>query len=100
MAKRKTGGRGGATKRASSKGAKNTKGAKGAKGARGGAKRGSGKRSRLDTGTDVRYVRRRASGEFRESDDVGRSLRRDRVTEAQARVRSGYGDRGDRGARA
>jgi hypothetical protein len=33
----------------------------------------AGKRE-IDTGTDKRYVRRNKKGQFKESDDVGRSL--------------------------
>ena len=36
-----------------------------------------GKRELIDTGTDKRYVRRSKSGQFKESDDVGRSLAAD-----------------------
>ena len=35
-------------------------------------------------------------GRFKESDDVGRSLRVDRRKKAKRKVRSGYGDKGDR----
>ena len=35
------------------------------------------KRTLIDTGTDKRFVRRAAGGNFKESDDVGRSLSRD-----------------------
>jgi len=59
-------------------------------------KRGSGKRELINTGTDKRYVRRRADGTFKESDDVGRSLSQDRRKKAKTSVKSGYGDRGDR----
>ena len=54
------------------------------------------KRELIDTGTDKRYVRRNAKGQFKESDDVGRSLRSDRRRSAKTKVKSGYGDRGDR----
>ena len=60
------------------------------------AKRGSGKRELINTGTDKRFVRRTASGTFKESDDVGRSLASDRRRKASTKVKSGYGDRGDR----
>lgn len=43
---------------------------------------------------DKRYVRRDDGGKFKESDDVGKSLAQDRRT--SAKVKSGYGDRGDR----
>jgi hypothetical protein len=45
---------------------------------------------------DKRYVRRDASGQFTESDDVGKSLARDVRTKAKTKVKPGYGDRGDR----
>ena len=60
------------------------------------AKRSSQKRERLDTGTDVRYVKRTGSGRFKESDDVGRSQKSDRAKSAKKTVKSGYGDQGDR----
>jgi len=47
-------------------------------------------------GNDKRYVRRDASGRFKETDDVGRSLSRDRKTPAKTRSTRGQGDRGDR----
>ena len=50
------------------------------------------KREPISTGTDKRFVRRGAKGQFKESDDVGRSSKRDR----QQKVKSGQGDRGDR----
>ena len=54
------------------------------------------KRELINTGTDKRYVRRSATGQFKESDDVGRSLKRDRQQKAKTKVKSGQGDRGDR----
>jgi hypothetical protein len=45
---------------------------------------------------DKRYVRRSAEGRFRESDDVGRSLARDRKTSAKRSTKAGQGDKGDR----
>jgi hypothetical protein len=62
------------------------------------AKRSSQKRERIDTGTDVRYVKRRADGTFEESDDVNRSQRADRAKKAKRSVKAGYGDQGDRRA--
>ncbi|NLA67452.1 MAG: hypothetical protein GX856_04270 [Gammaproteobacteria bacterium] len=44
---------------------------------------------------DSRYVRRDDQGRFKESDDVGRSLRQDRAKKARTTVQSGHGDRGD-----
>lgn len=45
---------------------------------------------------DKRYVRREASGQFSETDDVGRSLSRDRKKPAKNAAKRGEGDRGDR----
>jgi hypothetical protein len=52
-------------------------------------------RELIDTGTDKRFVRRDEKGQFKESDDVGRSLSQDRQQEAKRKVPSGQGDRGD-----
>ena len=60
------------------------------------AKRASSKRELINTGTDKRYVRRSAGGQFKESDDVGRSLSADRRTKAKTVSKKGQGDRGDR----
>ena len=60
------------------------------------ARRGSGKRELINTGTDKRYVRRDGKGKFKESDDVGRSLSSDRRTKAKTKSKPGQGDRGDR----
>jgi hypothetical protein len=59
------------------------------------AGKGKGDRELIDTGTDKRYVRRDDKGQFKESDDVGRSLSQDRKTAAKTKVKSGQGDRGD-----
>lgn len=58
-------------------------------------KRGNGKRELIDTGTDKRYVRRDAKGQFSESDDQGRSLAQDVKQKAKTTVKAGQGDRGD-----
>jgi hypothetical protein len=63
---------------------------------RAGTKRGSGKRELINTGTDKRYVRRDGGGQFKESDDVGRSLSADRRRHAKTAAKPGQGDRGDR----
>ncbi|MDB5323065.1 MAG: hypothetical protein JWN40_4696 [Phycisphaerales bacterium] len=60
------------------------------------ATKGSGKRELIKPKGDARYVRRDAKGRIKESDDVGRSLKQDRASKAKTKVRSGYGDRGDR----
>lgn len=54
------------------------------------------KRELLDTGTDKRYVRRDEKGQFKESDDVGKSLAQDVRKSAKTKVKSGEGDKGDR----
>jgi hypothetical protein len=54
------------------------------------------KRERIDTGTDKRYVRRKADWTFKESDDVGRSLSQDRRKSAKTVSKPGQGDKGDR----
>jgi len=53
------------------------------------------KRELINTGSDKRYVRRGASGRFKESDDVGRSLSMDRRRKAKTKAKKGQGDRGD-----
>lgn len=52
-------------------------------------------RELIDTGADKRYVRRDNEGQFKESDDVGRSLTQDRRQSAKTTVPAGQGDRGD-----
>ena len=52
-------------------------------------------RELIDTGRDKRYVRRDTKGQFKESDDVGRSLSADRRRKAKSVVKKGEGDRGD-----
>jgi hypothetical protein len=56
----------------------------------------SSKRELINTGTDKRYVRRDEKGHFSESDDVGRSLSKDRQQKAKTKSERGQGDRGDR----
>ncbi|MDQ6652905.1 MAG: hypothetical protein M3Y84_09185 [Acidobacteriota bacterium] len=58
-------------------------------------KNGNGKRELIDTGTDKRYVRRDNKGQFKESDDQGRSLSQDVKRDAKTTAKSGQGDRGD-----
>jgi hypothetical protein len=52
-------------------------------------------RELIDTGKDKRFVRRDEQGQFKEVDDVGRSIARDRQQEAKTKVPPGQGDRGD-----
>lgn len=54
------------------------------------------KRELINTGSDKRYVRRDASGRFKESDDVSRSLSADSRRNAKTTSKSGQGDKGDR----
>jgi hypothetical protein len=54
-----------------------------------------GKRELIDTGKDKRYMRRNNEGQFKESDDVGRSLAADVRKKAKTKVPAGQGDRGD-----
>jgi hypothetical protein len=56
----------------------------------------AGKRELIDTGTDKQYVRRNKKGQFKESDDVGRSIAQDVRRKAKTVVKSGYGDKGDK----
>lgn len=54
------------------------------------------KRELIDTRTDKRYVRRDEQGQFKESDDVSRSLSQDQRRDAKTKAAKGQGDRGDR----
>ena len=54
------------------------------------------KRELIDTRTDKRYVRRDGQGQFKESDDQGRSLAQDRKRASPTKAKKGHGDRGDR----
>lgn len=60
------------------------------------AKRSTSKRELIDTGTNKMYARRDARGQFKEMDDVGRSLSADRRRPAKSASKPGQGDRGDR----
>jgi hypothetical protein len=59
------------------------------------AKKSDSKRELMSPNGDNRYVRRNASGEISESDDQGRSLRRDVQQHAKKVVPAGQGDKGD-----
>ena len=59
-------------------------------------KKSTGGRELIDTGRDKRFVRRDDQGQFKESDDVGRSLGRDVQQHAKTKSKKGQGDRGDR----
>jgi len=59
-------------------------------------KKASGKRTLIEPHTgDKRYVRRDAKGQFKESDDVGKSLSQDAKKHAKTKAKPGYGDKGD-----
>jgi hypothetical protein len=59
-------------------------------------RRSTSKRELIDTGKNKMYAKRSASGQFKEMDDVGRSLSADRRRKAKTSVVSGQGDQGDR----
>jgi hypothetical protein len=59
------------------------------------AKRSSSKRELIDTGRNKMYARRDARGQFKEMDDVSRSLSADRRQHAKTKAKRGQGDRGD-----
>ena len=79
----------------SSKAKKSTKAKKKTAKVKKNTKRKAAKRELIDTGTDKRYVRRSAKGQFKESDDVRRSLAQDVRRKAKTVVKAGYGDKGD-----
>jgi len=60
------------------------------------AKRSSSKRELIDTGRNKMFAKREAGGQFKEMDDVGRSLATDRRTSAKTASKAGHGDQGDR----
>ena len=60
------------------------------------AKRGPAKRELIDTGRNKMFARRDEKGQFKEMDDVGRSLAADRRQPARTKAPRGQGDRGDR----
>jgi hypothetical protein len=52
-------------------------------------------RELIDTGTDKRFVRRDKQGQFKESDDVGKSLSQDQKQKAGNKKPKNQGDKGD-----
>jgi hypothetical protein len=61
------------------------------------ARKSTGKRELIDTGTNKLFVRRNARGtSFTKVVDAGRSITRDKQTKAKRQVPSGQGDLGDR----
>jgi hypothetical protein len=61
-------------------------------------KRSRGKRELLKTRSATMFAKRTATGQFKEMDGRGRSLKADRHRKATTKAKSGYGDRGDRAA--
>jgi hypothetical protein len=59
-------------------------------------RRSAAKRELINTGSDKRYVRRDPRGQFKESDDAGRSSASDRRQHAKNKAHKGQGDKGDR----
>ncbi len=60
------------------------------------AKKSSNKRELITPNKgDSRYVKRGSGGQFKESDDVGRSQKQDRAQKAKKTVKSGFGNQGD-----
>lgn len=58
-------------------------------------KKSSDKRELIEPNGDKRYVKRDAKGQFKESDDVGKSLSADSRQHAKTKSKPGYGDKGD-----
>jgi hypothetical protein len=54
------------------------------------------KRELIQPKGDKRFVRRDEQGQFKESDDVGRSMAQDPRKAAKTNVKPGQGDKGDR----
>ena len=59
-------------------------------------KRPSQKRDLVKGKRATMYAKRSARGRFKEIDEKGRSQKSDRKRKAKRKVRSGFGDRGDR----
>lgn len=53
------------------------------------------KRELIEPNADKRYVRRDDKGQFKESDDQGKSLSQDIKKAAKTKVKPGQGDKGD-----
>jgi hypothetical protein len=60
-----------------------------------GRRKKSSKRELIAPRGDKRYVRRDSRGRIKESDDVSRSLSRDRPRKAKKKAKRGQGDKGD-----
>jgi hypothetical protein len=61
-------------------------------------KKAAAKRTLIAPRGDQRYVRRKSSGQFKESDNVSRSLSSDRRKRAKRKAKRGQGDKGDQSA--
>ena len=59
-------------------------------------KRSSTKRDLVKSRKTKSFAKRTARGRFKEMDNVKRSLRSDKRKKAKRKVKSGYGDQGDR----
>ena len=59
-------------------------------------KRSSQKRDLVKGKRGTMYAKRTKRGRFKEMDEKGRSQRSDRKRKAKRKVKSGFGDRGDR----
>ena len=59
-------------------------------------RRSSGKRDLVASRSGKSFAKRSAKGRFKEMDSVKRSLPKDRRKKAKRKVKSGYGDKGDR----
>ena len=56
----------------------------------------AGKRDLVRRGKASAYAKRTSAGRFREMDDAGRSQKVDKPRKARTKVRSGFGDQGDK----
>ena len=59
-------------------------------------RRPAGKRDLVASRSGKSFAKRSAKGRFKEMDSVKRSLPKDRRNKAKKKVKSGYGDSGDR----
>ena len=59
-------------------------------------KRAAGKRDLVKSRSGKSFAKRTRKGRFKEMDRVKRSLPKDRRRKAKRKVKSGYGDQGDR----
>ena len=60
------------------------------------AKRSTTRRELIDTGRNKMFAKRDVQGQFKEMDDVGRSLGADSRRAAKTAAKPGHGDQGDR----